>query len=240
MNEARFGSVSEITLFETVGLINPIQVNEQLSLIAGLHRLEACKSIGWEEIDAQILTVDDITAERIEIAENLFRKDLTVLERGQQYKRLKDLYEAEFSETKTGQAQALKMNQVKGNNVSAESAPTFTKHTAAKTKKPERTIQEEVQVATNISNEVQTIIKDLPVADNKSELLKLSRFNETAQGQIAVVLSNGKVEKGKAASFLRLRLLFARCDYRRILAALAGLFVGRLYGSISKVNNCRV
>jgi len=132
-----------------------------------IRRLQACKSIGWEEIDAQILTVDDITAERIEIAENLFRVDLTVLERGQQYKRLKDLYEAEFSETKTGQAQALKMNQVKGNNVGADSAPTFTKHTAAKTKKPERTIQEEVQVATNISSEVQAIIKDLPVADNK-------------------------------------------------------------------------
>ncbi len=192
-NRRKLGDFTELAeSIKEIGLINPIQVNEQLSLIAGLHRLEACKSIGWEEIDAEILTVDDITAERIEIAENLFRNELTVLERGRQYKRLKDLYEAEFPQTKKG---GDKQTDAAREKLSAESALSFAKDTADKTKQSERAIQEEVQVAVNISEEVQAVIKDLPIADNKSELLKLSRFNETAQGQIAVVLSKGKVSK---------------------------------------------
>ncbi len=74
-------------------------------------------------------------------------------------------------------------------------APSFVADVATKTNKSERSIQVEVQVATNIPERVQTAIKDLPVADNKTDLLKLSRFNETAQNQIADVLSTGKAEK---------------------------------------------
>ncbi len=137
-----------------------------------------------------VLSVSDIEAERIEIAENLFRNELTVLERGQQYKRLKAFYEAEHPETKKG---GYERNQT----ISADSAlmPSFVADVATKTNKSPRAISEEVQVATNIPARVQTTIKDLPVADNKSDLLKLSRFNETAQNQIADVLQSGKAEK---------------------------------------------
>jgi ParB family chromosome partitioning protein len=120
--------------------------------------------LGWTEIDAIVLSVNDIKAEKIEIAENLFRVDLTVLERGQQLKRLKEFYEAEHPQTKQGMRNA----QTSKN---AESAfletPAFAKVTAEKINKSERVIQEEVQVATRIPEKVQTLIKDLPVADNK-------------------------------------------------------------------------
>jgi hypothetical protein len=68
------------------------------------------------------------------------------------------------------------------------------KDLAEKTNKSERSIERDIQIATRIPEKVQTIIKDLPVADNKSDLLKLSRLNEHAQGEIAVVLSKKKVE----------------------------------------------
>ncbi len=89
-----------------------------------------------------------------------------VLERGQNLVRLKELYEVEFPQTKQGMRNA----QTSKN---AESAfletPTFTKDIAEKMKKSERVIQEEVQIATRIPEKVQTLIKDLPVADNKSD-----------------------------------------------------------------------
>jgi ParB family chromosome partitioning protein len=116
----------------------------------------------------QILTVDDIKAERIEIAENLFRVDLTTLERGQQYKRLKDLYEAEHPQTKKG---GDKQTEEAREKLKTESVFSFVKDTATKTNKSETTIKEEVQVATNIPEKVQAVIKDLPVADNKICLL---------------------------------------------------------------------
>ncbi len=103
-------------------------------------------------------SVSDIEAERIEIAENLFRNELTVLERGQQLKRLKALYEAEHPETENGQSQALGMNKALNNNVSAVTALTFAQDAATKTNKSERSIQVEVQVAPNIPERVQTAI----------------------------------------------------------------------------------
>jgi hypothetical protein len=77
---------------------------------------------------------------------------------------LKDLYEAEFPQTKKGVAGAIGSNKAQGNNAKTDSvfAPSFVKDTATKTNKSETTIKEEIQVATNIPKKVQAIIKDLP------------------------------------------------------------------------------
>jgi ParB-like chromosome segregation protein Spo0J len=53
-------------------------------LVAGLHRLEAVKLLGWEDIDAFVVAGDDKDARLWEIAENLHRKDLTAQERAEQ------------------------------------------------------------------------------------------------------------------------------------------------------------
>ena len=61
-----------------IGLISPIVVNEDLQLLAGERRLEACKLLGWTEIDASIINTADAEAEiAVEISENNMRKDFT-------------------------------------------------------------------------------------------------------------------------------------------------------------------
>ncbi len=97
--------------------------------------------------------------------------DLTVLERGQQLKRLKELYEVENEDTKKGVAGGKAKSKLSNDLTNEQSAvvPSFVKDIAEKTKVSERTIEKDVQIATNIPEKVQTIIKDLPVADNKSE-----------------------------------------------------------------------
>lgn len=80
------------------GLLQPItarMVGEtEAELVAGLHRLEAAKSLGWEWIDAVFVEADDIERELIEIAENLHRCDLTKEERDRQIRRYAELLEA--------------------------------------------------------------------------------------------------------------------------------------------------
>ncbi len=88
---------------------------------------------------------------------------------------------AEHPETKQYVAGATAKHNGECASLESRLAPSFVVETAAKTNKSEAVISNEIQIATNIPERVQAVIKDLPVADNKSELLKLSRFNETAQ-----------------------------------------------------------
>lgn len=63
-----------------VGLLQPITVNEAGALVAGRHRLEAARSLGWETISAVVVEEDDLLNRLAEIDENLQRFDLTVYE----------------------------------------------------------------------------------------------------------------------------------------------------------------
>jgi ParB family chromosome partitioning protein len=69
---------------DQVGLQHPITVKrkgEQYLLIAGRHRLEACKKLDFESIAARIVSMTNDEAKLWEIAENLHRSELTKLER---------------------------------------------------------------------------------------------------------------------------------------------------------------
>jgi ParB family chromosome partitioning protein len=88
-----------------VGLINPIRVRadgDGFEVIAGRHRVEACRSLGLAEIDAYVVTDDDLHAELAMIDENLCRAELSAAERASQTARRKELYEALHPETKHG------------------------------------------------------------------------------------------------------------------------------------------
>jgi hypothetical protein len=63
------------------GLLHPIIVDEDLTLIAGQRRLEAAKLLGWTEIDVRYKTdLSEKEKREIELEENLRRKDLTEYE----------------------------------------------------------------------------------------------------------------------------------------------------------------
>ncbi len=85
-----------------VGLMNPITLDQNNTLIAGLHRLEAVKLMGWTEIECNIIGMSGLQAELAEIDENIVRTKLTKQELGDQLLRRKDLYEMLHPETKAG------------------------------------------------------------------------------------------------------------------------------------------
>ena len=86
-----------------VGLMNPITVTTDNTLVAGLHRLEACKRLGWESIPVTTVKyADELTRELAEIDENLMRNDLSELMQGIHHARRKRIYEQLHPETKAG------------------------------------------------------------------------------------------------------------------------------------------
>jgi ParB family chromosome partitioning protein len=88
------------------GLVHAIVVSpigDGFRLIAGWHRLEAARKLGWNSIPAVVADgLDADAAELIEIDENLIRADLTDAERALHLARRKELYEKAHPETKKG------------------------------------------------------------------------------------------------------------------------------------------
>ena len=96
------GSLKEIGLQQpiTVRVVEEMVLDGQLTagvpfLVAGRHRLEAAKSLGWTHIDCIEMDDDALKAELWEIAENLHRCDLTKEQRDEHIRRYVELIEAQ-------------------------------------------------------------------------------------------------------------------------------------------------
>jgi ParB family chromosome partitioning protein len=82
-----------------IGLLNPITVDHDFTLIAGLHRLEAVKGLGWTEIECTVSSLEGLQAELAEIDENFVRRGLPTIEFGELLLRRKEIYETLHPET---------------------------------------------------------------------------------------------------------------------------------------------
>ena len=156
-----------------LGLLNPITINNDMTLIAGYHRLQACKELNFSEIPAIIIDADEIKAELMEIDENIIRKNLTALEQAEQLQRRKELFEKLHPQCNS---EYVKMqNLPKRNNFASVKVKSFTKDTAQKIGKSQRSIQQDIQIANNISDEIKKEIKGTELENKKTALLKIAK-----------------------------------------------------------------
>jgi DNA modification methylase len=91
-DEARVPQIA--SSIETVGLLNPITLDEAYTLLCGYHRVLAFKMLGKEYIDAHILHVETIHAQIAELDENAARVNLSPLEMAEHIGKREDLVEA--------------------------------------------------------------------------------------------------------------------------------------------------
>ena len=97
----RYRALSEETVaalaksMEEIGLQTPISVwgEDTPHLVAGFHRLEAARRLGWEHIAVFHVDMDECEREMWEISENLHRADLTKEERDRHIRRYAELLE---------------------------------------------------------------------------------------------------------------------------------------------------
>lgn len=180
-----------------LGLLNPITIDKDNALIAGLHRLEAAKLLEWQEIECTVSSLEGLQAELAEIDENFVRSDLSVLEYGEMLLRRKDIYETLHPETKAGAAQAVGMNRVVGNNVDCKMQTTsksFINDTAEKLGVHPCTVARQVQTAKNLTPETKEIIRDADTKISKKAALKLSRLEPERQKEAAALLAEKKIK----------------------------------------------
>ena len=173
-----------------VGLLSPITIDARQTLIAGLHRLEAAKLLGWVEIECNVADLDGLQAELAEIDENFVRKDLSGIEYSDLLLRRKEIYESLHPETKHGMRNG---QTVKNDKMSFLEAKPFTEDAAEKRGVSRRTIERDVQMAKNLSPTAKEIIKKSGAKITKKGAMALSRLNETQQKEAAEQIASGEI-----------------------------------------------
>ena len=65
-----------------IGLLNPVLVNEKHELISGFRRLEACRQLGWAEVEVKVIPTaeDNVKMLDLEFHENVGRLNLSAEE----------------------------------------------------------------------------------------------------------------------------------------------------------------
>lgn len=169
-----------------VGLMNPITVTQDNTLIAGLHRLEAVKLLGWTEIECTVSDVDGLQAELAEIDENFVRAGLSHRELGDLLLRRKELYEAIHPETRQGQRNG---QTAKNDKLTVLAAKPFSEDTADKLGISKRTVERLVQTAANLTPEAKKTIRNAGDKITKGDALKISRLPPDQQAEAAAVLT---------------------------------------------------
>ena len=179
-----------------VGLLNPITITKDKKLIAGAHRIEAYKRMGFAEIECTVAEVDGLKAELAEIDENLIRHNLNHIDEGEQLLRKKEIYEILYPETKASyNGGGFKGNQhkkeVTGTVLATTQRKSFVDDTADKMQITPSSIRKKIQIAKGLTPEVKNIVKENKIGEKNS--LKLVRIKEPEkQKEAAEKLAAGK------------------------------------------------
>lgn len=187
------------------GLLNPVTVRQTpngkhgYSLVAGAHRYRAVELLDEAEIDAIVVKADANEAVLIEIEENLFRNDLSVMDRAVFVQTYRDVWEKTRGEIKRGNPQlsnSAKLAQL-GNSpvdlIAQEAENGFSEACADRLGVSRRAIYRLNTIAQNLPREVRQAISGTPIADNQSQLLKLAKLDpdKRAKAHVAIRESNG-------------------------------------------------
>jgi len=177
-----------------VGMMNPITVDANYNLVAGLHRLEAAKLLGWTEVECTVCELDRLHAELAEIDENVIRTGLSDLELSELLARRKKIYETLHPSTIARNLPGHVSNyESSSDKLTGEEKP-FSQDTAEKMGVSPRTIERHVQIAENLTPEAKDILHGTDRKITKQNLTKLARLNPEQQTEAAKRLTEGTIK----------------------------------------------
>ena len=179
--------------FAEVGMMNPITVDANHNLVAGLHRLEAAKLLGWAEIECNVCELDELHAELAEIDENVVRTGLSDLELSELLARRKKIYETLHPKTIARNLPGHASNFESSSDKLTVEAKTFSQDTAEKMGVSPRTVERSVQIAENLTPEAKEVLRASERKITKQNLTKLSRLEPEHQEDAAKQLAEGKI-----------------------------------------------
>jgi ParB family chromosome partitioning protein len=214
-------------------LLQPIIVTTTNELIAGAHRLEACRRLGWPEIPSNVMSLDSLRATLAQVDENLVRRTLTVLERAELIAERKRVYEALYPETRHGGAPG---KQGGGKKAKETEAVSFAVDTARRMGRGATSVNEDARVGA-MPPEVRDALRDTCVADSKSGLLELAKLAPALQLAAAKAIAEGHAKTVLTA--IAAVNGAAPADVSAMASPTPGKVVAQLTGMVSKLRAFR-
>lgn len=189
------------SILETGVMKDAIHVRKRkdarLVLIAGAHRLEAAKRLGWEEVEAKVWTdVTDDWARLMEIDDNLAGAEMNALDTAIFLAERKTVYERLHPETK---ADAFKGNQHTG-KVAADimSVSSFAAATAEKFGLTDRHVRRLIAVGTALHASEVKLLRAAPAQVKLADLQALAKIGDAVERQRVVEIFSDGQAKGIA------------------------------------------
>ncbi|RTM07431.1 MAG: hypothetical protein EKK31_11760 [Hyphomicrobiales bacterium] len=182
IDEATVGGL--VDSIGTIGLINPIRVRavgDQWEVVAGHHRLAACKRLGLADIAADAIEADDLHAELAMIDENLCRAELSPADRAKHTARRKAIYLELHPETAHGTPG---VSRQVGDTRERGDAERFTEATAKVTGQSERAVQRDAERGEKVIQAAIDIIRGTQL-DTGTFLDKLKKLSPSEQVVVA-------------------------------------------------------
>jgi ParB family transcriptional regulator, chromosome partitioning protein len=180
------------------GLLNPITVRATpaankgvtpFTLVAGAHRLRGVELNEESEIDALVIEADRQEAQLVEIVENIFRNELSVMDRAIFVQSYREIWEAKHGKIEAGRpGNCANLAQFISDEAEAGS---FSLHVAERMGFSRRKIERLNSIAQNLTPKLREQLRGTPAADNQSLLLGLSKRQPTEQAKIATAMGGG-------------------------------------------------
>lgn len=159
-------------------------------LVAGAHRLEACRRLGMAHIDAFVRNMPPRETRLLEIDENLIRAELTALDRAHFLAERQALYQALFPQSRHGGARR--------NGRETWRPGSFAADASEQTGMSVRAVQRAVRIHRNLAPELRERISGTELAGKEGELHRLAGLPaDRQQCEVDRLLSRGGPEDSR-------------------------------------------
>lgn len=181
------------------GLLNPISVRRTpakkgfaFTLIAGAHRLRAYQINDEDQIEVLIFEADAEEGQLLEITENLFRNELSVIDRAIFVQSYRDIWEAKHGKITPGGDQRSKgqFAPLIGEDgarscvvdlIAEEARKGFGKHVADRMGISVDSYKRLNRIGQGLHASVREAVRGTPIADSQGTLLKLAKLEPEKQ-----------------------------------------------------------
>lgn len=162
-----------------IGLLQPIVIDTDNNLLAGNHRLQAIKNLGYEKIECKRVNLSELQNKLVQVDENLIRLDLNYIERAEHL-----IHRDEILISLGQRAQV-------GDNQHTGSPRSQTTKSLAKDLGISRSKYYEIKSVYKIEAGVREILKNSPIANNLDALLLIERLDDGLQREVATRIQKG-------------------------------------------------